>query len=78
VAVYTDYLHFVDETIPKIVEVELVAYDQNKYVTVRYGGELYEIKSGYLYATPSKYDDSIPADWEAINALPYIGDVREV
>lgn len=47
--VYTDY------TIngsTGIIQVEALSYDRNKYVTVRYGNIIDEIKSGYLYLDP--------------------------
>lgn len=32
-----------------VIEVAMLAYDRNKYVTVQYGNTIEEVKSGYLY-----------------------------
>lgn len=36
-----------------MVQVELLAYDRNKYITVKYKGEIDEVKSGYIYSDPA-------------------------
>lgn len=36
-----------------MVQVELLAYDRNKFITVKYKGEVDEVKSGYIYSDPA-------------------------
>lgn len=39
-------------------EVDFISYDGNKYCTVRYQNQYFEIKSGYLYSEPKRLEDS--------------------
>lgn len=36
-----------------VVEVQMLAYDRNKYATVRFGAQVTKIKAGYLYRDPA-------------------------
>jgi len=52
--VYTDYPMTLStgEENDKIVQVEVLSYDRNKYCWVKWKDELHEIKSGYLFPDP--------------------------
>ena len=50
---YTDY-PIEGNPDSKVIEVELLAYDRNKYVTVRRGDVTESVKSGYLYRDPAQ------------------------
>lgn len=53
---FTDYPLFESEynKIAPIREVELIAYDGDKYVRVLFEGKTYSFKSGYLYSKPGR------------------------
>ena len=46
---YTDYPFVGQDTYGRVKEVDVLSYDRNKYVSVRYNGENYEIKRGYIW-----------------------------
>ncbi len=50
---YTDYPFEGNEN-GSTIEVEVLAYDRNKYAKVKWNGEIHEVKTGYLYRTPEK------------------------
>lgn len=65
---------FTDYPLPTrqgMVEVDVVAYDRNKYATVRYAGEEFQIKRGYLHADAAMTRQITRARW---CALPYAAD----
>lgn len=56
---YTDYPLFEKEFGKKapIREVELISYDGDKYVTIKFEGKIYWFKSGYLYSEPGRFGE---------------------
>lgn len=62
---------FTDYPLPArqgMVEVDVVAYDRNKYATVRYAGDEFQVKRGYLHADAAMTRQIPRARW---CALPY-------
>ncbi len=53
---FTDYPLFECEygKAAPLREVHVIGYDGNKYCTVKYNGEEYELKAGYLYRSRRK------------------------
>ena len=50
---YTDYPFEGNEN-GSTIEVEVLAYDRNKYAQVNWNGEIHEVKTGYLYREPER------------------------
>jgi hypothetical protein len=52
---YTDYPLY--ETGKVLIrEIEVIGYDGDKYCTVRHNGNIFQIKSGYVYPKKRRYN----------------------
>jgi hypothetical protein len=62
IAVYTDYpfieLGDVAGEVAPIRKAQLLSYDWNKYCLVKVEGQELEVKSGYLYMLPNRYNEN--------------------
>jgi hypothetical protein len=58
---FTDYplveLGDIPNQLAPIRQVEMVSYDANKYVAVRYFESVIQIKAGYLYKEPGRHGE---------------------
>lgn len=64
---WTDYpLSNKPDHYPEFVEVEVLAYDRNKYVVVEYDGRQHTIKAGYLYSTKSANAEDLEKELAAL------------
>jgi hypothetical protein len=54
---FTDYPLFVTEIKAPIREIKVLSYDGDKYCKVEYEGEIFEIKSGYIYPKRERHNN---------------------
>lgn len=57
-----------------IRQIELLAYDGNKYVTARNGGVVIKLKSGYVYTEQRRCSDAERVSYEVLDTLPFTWD----
>lgn len=71
---YTDYplvtLRDVPGKLAPVRRCEVLAYDGNKYCLIRVYGCIEEVKSGYLYMTPTRIQSSRPFPRRWLRWLP--------
>lgn len=76
---YTDFPLYQAEYYKKapIREVEFIAYDGNKYCTIKFENVIYEIKAGYLYSEAKRLtSDFSPKKFNINKALVTINEQK--
>ena len=79
---YTDYPFEGNEN-GSTIEVEVLAYDRNKYAQVNWNGEIHEVKTGYLYREPErqknlKYSELIALPIEVGGKKKGFGQIKDI
>ena len=68
---YTDYPLLDPATDNEVKEIDVLSYDRNKYVVVRYNDEEHEVKRGYIWKD-SKLTKGFPTiAWTSLPSAPH-------